>query len=146
MRSCSVEGCGGRHEAHGYCEMHYRRWRRHGDAATVLVHGYRGPLNQRVLAATTVLPSGCWVFTGALNSAGYARVSVDGRKRLLHRVAHELLVGPIPAGLDVDHRCHNNDLACAGGTSCSHRACWRPDHLTTATRSENTLRGRVSTG
>jgi hypothetical protein len=30
-RICSVLGCGKRHEARGWCPMHYRRWRLYGD-------------------------------------------------------------------------------------------------------------------
>lgn len=30
-RICSVEGCSGRHKAHGYCIKHYRRLQRGGD-------------------------------------------------------------------------------------------------------------------
>src|SRR5574343_104430 len=30
MRLCSVEGCKGRHEAHGYCPRHYQQYRQFG--------------------------------------------------------------------------------------------------------------------
>ena len=30
MRTCSVEGCGGKHSAKGYCTIHYGRWIRTG--------------------------------------------------------------------------------------------------------------------
>ena len=29
--TCTIEGCGKPHEAHGYCPMHYRRFQIHGD-------------------------------------------------------------------------------------------------------------------
>lgn len=29
--TCSVPACGGRHYARGWCQKHYKRWRRHGD-------------------------------------------------------------------------------------------------------------------
>lgn len=29
--TCSIDGCEGPHKAHGWCHMHYRRWKRHGD-------------------------------------------------------------------------------------------------------------------
>lgn len=32
-RTCTVGDCRKRHMAHGYCAMHYMRWRRHGDAS-----------------------------------------------------------------------------------------------------------------
>lgn len=31
MKLCSIEGCGRKHVAHSYCEMHARRFRKHGD-------------------------------------------------------------------------------------------------------------------
>ena len=30
-RSCGIEGCERRHEARGWCSLHYKRWRRLGD-------------------------------------------------------------------------------------------------------------------
>lgn len=36
VRTCVVEGCGKKHAAKDFCEMHYRRWRRHGDPFCVL--------------------------------------------------------------------------------------------------------------
>jgi hypothetical protein len=50
-----------------------------------------------------------------------------------HRFAYELLVGPIPAGLVLDHLCRN-------------RLCVNPNHLEPVTNSENPRRGRVARG
>lgn len=41
-RSCSIEECAKPACKRGWCELHYRRWRRHGDPTIVLVQ-YRGP-------------------------------------------------------------------------------------------------------
>lgn len=30
-RTCSIEGCGKKHYARGWCRRHYNRWHRHGD-------------------------------------------------------------------------------------------------------------------
>lgn len=35
---CKVEGCDERHYGHGYCVLHYGRWRRQGDPLKVRVH------------------------------------------------------------------------------------------------------------
>jgi hypothetical protein len=61
-------------------------------------------------------PDGCWVWTGRLNPQGYGHIGWKGFSQLAHRAVYELLVGPIPAGLQLDHKCRN-------------RVCVRPDHL-----------------
>jgi hypothetical protein len=73
----------------------------------------------------------CWLWTGTKSDTGYGNIYIDGSKQLAHRVAYELLVGPIPEGLDLDHLCRI-------------RACVNPDHLEPVTRRENCLRGRRS--
>jgi HNH endonuclease len=82
----------------------------------------------------------CWVWTGGMHNAGYGYLSACGSKVLAHRFVYELVVGPIPEGLDIDHECHNGS-GCLGGTSCPHRMCVNPMHLAPATRSANVLRG-----
>lgn len=71
----------------------------------------------------------CWVWTAA-KTAGYGRFWQDGKMLNAHRVAYEMLVGPIPDGLQLDHLCRN-------------RACVRPDHLEVVTQQENISRGDV---
>jgi len=70
---------------------------------------------------------GCWQWK-VVNSEGYGSFAIDRVKHKAHRVLYELMVGPIPAGLDIDHLCRN-------------RACVRPDHLEPVTRGENQRRG-----
>lgn len=69
-------------------------------------------------------PSVCWEWTGTRSAKGYGVFS--GVRA--HRAAYELLVGPIPAGLTIDHLCRN-------------RACINPAHLEPVTNRENILRG-----
>lgn len=72
-----------------------------------------------------VLPTGfCWEWTGQKDS-GYGRYS----GRPAHRVTYEVLVGPIPDGLTLDHLCRN-------------KGCVNPDHLEPVTSSENTRRAQ----
>lgn len=72
---------------------------------------------------------GCWLWTGNLQSGGYGHAMVgNGRGALAHRHVYELLVGPIPEGLHLDHLCRV-------------RNCVRPDHLEPVTPAVNTLRG-----
>ncbi len=61
-------------------------------------------------------------------SGWYGQLGVDGTKVQAHRFAYELLVGPIPDGLEIDHLCRVT-------------ACVNPAHLEPVTGQVNTLRG-----
>lgn len=52
--------------------------------------------------------SECWLWTAYIDPNGYGRFSVGGRAggmRGAHRVAYELMIAEIPAGLELDHLC-----------------------------------------
>ena len=70
----------------------------------------------------------CWTWTGGTNGEGYGRFRVGNRKAGAHRYSYELLIGPIPIGLQIDHLCRN-------------RLCVNPEHLECVTPSINVLRG-----
>src|SRR5882672_6137680 len=70
----------------------------------------------------------CWLWTGSRTRKGYGRVQWDGRTVQAHRLVYELLVGPIPVGLYLDHLCRNP-------------RCVRPDHCEPVSNGENVLRG-----
>lgn len=70
----------------------------------------------------------CWLWTGYVRRTGYGAVGFEGRKWLVHRLAYEILVGPIPDGLVIDHLCRV-------------KHCVNPDHLEPVTAEENTRRG-----
>jgi len=57
-------------------------------------------------------------------SNGYGTVFFGGKSHLAHRVAYELAIGVIPAGLSIDHKCHNT-------------RCVRPEHLHAVTHGQN---------
>lgn len=48
---------------------------------------------------------GHWYWTGWANDAGYPYVHMDGRDQPAYRVVYELLIGPIPERLELDHLC-----------------------------------------
>ncbi len=69
----------------------------------------------------------CWLWL-ASTSNGYGQISVDGHDRQAHRVAYEMLVGPIPQGLQLDHLCRT-------------QICVNPEHTEPVTQRVNILRG-----
>ena len=82
----------------------------------------QGPLWSRIDKTDS-----CWLWRGPTRS-GYGRVKLNGATRTAHRVVYELLVGPIPDGLQLDHLCRV-------------RNCVNPEHLDPVSARENTLRG-----
>lgn len=69
---------------------------------------------------------GCWEWRGNRNGAGYGLVSIRyGRAHRAHRVAWELIMGPIPDDMVICHRCDNPP-------------CVRPEHLFLGTKKDNT--------
>ncbi|MPZ13755.1 MAG: HNH endonuclease [Chloroflexi bacterium] len=75
----------------------------------------------------------CWNWLGAIGN-GYGRFGVyhDGM-RLAHRFSYQLLVGPIPDGLTIDHLCRNT-------------TCVNPAHLEPVPIHVNLLRGDTIPG
>jgi HNH endonuclease len=69
----------------------------------------------------------CWIWTGG-TSNGYGRIWRDGRVTPAHRVAYEMLVGPLADDREPDHLCRNHP-------------CVNPTHLEAVTRRENLRRG-----
>lgn len=137
-RTCSIDGCEKPHWGRGWCAMHWTRWKRHGDPLYVSHPGWDGHPLPTLLARTEVQPNGCWRWTGYINPSGYGQI---GHKRP-HVLIYERMVGPVPAGLELDHLCHTQDSSCPGGKSCPHRACVNPAHLEPVTGAENRLRAR----
>jgi hypothetical protein len=75
-----------------------------------------------------ITETGCWIWKGYVRKDGYGEVSFHGKKKQVHRLSYEYLVGPIPLGLTLDHLCR---------VTC----CVNPKHLEPVTAVENCMRG-----
>lgn len=129
-RICSIEGCEKTSHRRGWCRMHYKRWQKHGDPMMVLQ--IRGDHEARFFSNVAEDASGCWIWTGR-TSRGYGDFSVGEQLHIrAHRWAYELLVGPIPEGLTLDHLCRTP-------------ACVHPWHLDPTPIGVNVLRGNAPT-
>ena len=70
----------------------------------------------------------CWTYPKTLTEFGYVYFMVNQKSVAMHRFAYEMLVGPIPAGMQLDHLCRV-------------RHCVNPHHCEPVTNRENGLRG-----
>lgn len=134
---CSVEGCtstlkGGR----GMCSRHYQRLTKRGTLEQPLKTAdpevrfwsfvdIRGPISDY---APQLGP--CWMWTGRIKD-DYGRFNHQGRMEGAHRFVYELVVGPIPFGLHIDHLCRNPP-------------CVNPGHLEPVTPAVNNQRVPVT--
>lgn len=140
-RTCSIDGCGGVHVARGWCKKHYHRWARYGDPLVLHTGGPEVERFWRRVNKNGPVPDArpdlgpCWLWTGGLTAHSYGSFACEPRRpnghlssKGAHRYAYEILVGPVPEGLVLDHLCRV-------------KACVCPEHLEPVTNAENLRRG-----
>lgn len=91
-----------------------------------------------VMERVFVCPDGCWWWLGGTSKPGgegYGRILRTDRRCMMaaHRFIYELLVGPVPRTMQLDH-------------TCSNPLCVSPHHLEPVTNEENQRRKWVRNG
>lgn len=88
-----------------------------------------GRRKRRIGVGHIVEASGCWHWTGKLDSAGYGRTTFRGRHMPAHHAYYRFFRGELATGIHVHHK-------------CGHAWCVNPDHLEPVTQQENNARRR----
>lgn len=102
MKICSIEGCEKPARRRGWCDMHWIRWRKHGDPN--VSRSYLPSTPENFWARTK--PEGeCVIWTGGTGH-GYGSVGWKGKTVTAHRLAFYLRMGRWPDGL-LRHLCNN---------------------------------------
>lgn len=136
-RRCTAEECDRPHLARGLCVMHYARWRKDPNREppepppTLLERFWSKVDKNGPVPAYRPALGPCWIWTARCRPYGvFSLPRVLGALKTVyaHRFAYELLVGPIPEGLELDHLCRVP-------------RCCNPAHLEPVTRRENQRRG-----
>lgn len=120
--TCSIEGCDRPKKSRGWCEMHYYRWRRHGDPLVVLKDRHR-VMEDLWQFVTIGAEEECWLWHDFVQKTGYAQFMGEPA----HRIAWMITNGSIPEGLTIDHLCFVP-------------LCMNPKHLEVVTLEENVRR------
>lgn len=140
---CAVEICVRPAHARGLCGTHYARLWRTGSVELNPVKPSRRGLNRRIeqtvegLLAYTIQDGDCRRWKGAhlgTESGGYGVIGTPDRqppRTLVHRLMHELAIGPIPDGNEVDH---------VRSRGCQWSDCIWPPHLEAVTPAVNAQR------
>ncbi|WP_420111629.1 HNH endonuclease signature motif containing protein [Pseudactinotalea sp.] len=123
MNTCSIDDCERTRKARGFCDTHWQRWRKYGDARHPVKLYARDPEEAFEARTEPLVWTDCIVWTG-YTTTGYGSLRVNGKHMLAHRYAWERANGPIPDGMVIDH-------------TCWERMCVNVDHLRLATRAQN---------
>lgn len=90
----------------------------------IALHGPESPVGKILADVSLIESTGCWELVRRISVRGYGQIKIAGTVAKTHRVIYSSLVGEIPSGLVVRHRCDNPK-------------CNNPAHLELGTNQDN---------
>lgn len=111
----------------GLCMKHYNFHKSNSTLDQFPLRHVRTVTAEEKFFLLTTATKSCWWWEGPTNDNGYGVLSHDYQETYVHRWIWEHLIGRIPKGMTIDHRCTN-------------KVCVNPEHLEVVTRRENNLR------
>ena len=128
---CSIGTCSRHVKSRGYCRGHYIRLWRNSTFPKLVIRTEQERFWIKVDRSGG--PDACWLWMAFKLATGYGRFAPTGQRVMVfaHRYAYKLLVGQIPDGLELDHRCRNP-------------SCVNVTHLEPVTHAINMARANVA--
>lgn len=105
MKKCSVEGCYKHSAAKGYCDTHYRRYKKYG---FIFKSCHELPILDRFYLKTKLdSKTGCIEWIGSINAWGYGCFSYKCKSHLAHRFIYQSINEVDISGMLICHHCDN---------------------------------------
>ena len=89
-------------------------------------------LESRLFDRRLIVASGCWLYIGALDRSGYAKIRYKGKVELVHRISAHLYLG---LDLSLNPRQHQANHK----KECFNHNCFNPEHLYIGNQQQNLM-------